>query len=242
MREPPLPELVCPPVRTPAAIDGDPHKPPWNTLAPTWLAPSHGRRAEGAPPTTVALAALAPDASPLAPRWRFQPTALHVARDDERLLVCFHCVDRDASGSYEGRNQPIYDEEVVEAFLAPGPDPRRYFELEQSPRGAWFEAHIESPYGRRATMKVDHAWRCAGWQRAVRLCADQEGRHAWWCAEWAIPFAALGVAAPEPGTRWRANFYRIDREGKGQFSAWSPTLVEPPDFHRPDRFGWLVFP
>jgi hypothetical protein len=241
MREPPLPELDCLRVRPPGAVDGDPHKPPWNTLAPVWLAPSHGRVAEGAPPVSVALAALAPDAAPLAARWRFQPTALRAAHDGERLLVCFQCVDREAWGTYEGRNAPIYDEEVVEAFLAPGEDPRTYFELETSPRGAWFEARVESPYGRRATMRVDRDWRCEGWQRAVRLCADADGRHVWWCAEWAIPFAALGAPAPAPGARWRANFTRIDREGKGQFSAWSPTLVDPPDFHRPDRFGWLVF-
>lgn len=241
MREPPLPQLRVPRVRAPAEIDGDPHKAPWNGLAPVWLVPSHGGVAQGAPPASVALAALAPDAAPLAPRWRFQPTALRVAHDGERLLVCFQCVDREARGRYEGRNEPIYEEEVVEAFLAPGEDPRTYFELEQSPRGAWFEARIESPYGRRATMRVDREWRCAGWQRAVRLCTDEADRHVWWCAEWAIPFRALEAAAPQPGWRWRANFHRIDREGDGQFSAWSPTLVDPPDFHRPDRFGWLVF-
>lgn len=241
MREPPLPELVVPQVAAPGAIDGDPHKLPWSALAPTWLGPSQGGVAKDAPPASVAQAALAADAAPLPLRWGFQPTALRVAHDGARLLVCFHCVDRHAWGSHEGRNQPIYDEEVVEAFLAPGADPRTYFELEQSPVGAWFEARIESPYGRRATMRVDREWRCAGWQRAVRLCADEAGRHVWWCAEWAIPFAALDAPAPAPGDRWRANFTRIDREGQGQFSAWSPTLVTPPDFHRPDRFGWLVF-
>lgn len=241
MREPPLPELACPRVAPPAAIDGDPFKAPWSGLAPVWLGPSRGGAAPGTPPHSVTLAALAADAAPLPPRWRFQPTALRVAHDGARLLVCFQCVDRHAWGTHEGRNQPIYEEEVVEAFLAPGSDPRAYFELEASPTGAWFEARVESPYGRRATMRVDRDWRCAGWERAVRLCADEAGRHAWWCAEWAIPFAALGAPPPAPGTRWRANFFRIDREDGGQFSAWSPTLVDPPDFHRPDRFGSLLF-
>jgi hypothetical protein len=241
VRELPLPELVCPRVAPPSAIDADPHKPLWSALAPVWLRPSQGGVAVDAPPASVAQAALAADAAPLAPRWRFQPTALRVAHDGERLLVSFHCVDRHAWGTFTGRNQPIYEEEVVEAFLAPGAEPRHYFELEASPMGAWFEARIESPYGRRATMRVDRSWRCEGWQRAVRLCADQEGRHVWWCAEWAIPFAAIGAPPPPPGSRWRANFTRIDREDAGQFSAWSPTLVDPPDFHRPDRFGWLLF-
>lgn len=241
MRTTPLPELRCPRVTPPAAIDGDPHKEPWLSLAPVWLVPSDGRAALDAPPASVARAHLAPDAAPLPARWRYQPTALRVAHDGERLLVCFQCVDREARGTHEGRNAPIYEEEVVEAFLAPGPDPRRYFELEASPRGAWFEARIESPYGRRATMRVDRGWRCAGWQRAVRVCSDAAGRDVWWCAEWAIPFPALEAPAPAEGTRWHANFFRIDREGEGQFSAWSPTLVTPPDFHRPDRFGSLLF-
>lgn len=241
MSERPLPELTCARVRRPAVIDGDPHKEPWTGIAPVWLGPSDGSAPRGAPPETMARAQLAADAAPLPARFAYQPTALRVAHDGERLLVAFQCVDRRAWGTHEGRNAPIYEEEVVEAFLAPGPDPRSYFELETSPAGAWFEARIESPYGRRATMRVDRDWRCAGWERAVRLCTDAAGRHVWWSVEWAIPFAALGAPPPEPGARWRANFYRIDRDADAQFSAWSPTFVIPPDFHRPDRFGHLVF-
>jgi hypothetical protein len=160
------------------------------------------------------------------------------------LYLCFHCVDRDIWGRGAERNAPIYDEEVVEAFLAPGPDPSPYFELETNPCGAWFEARIESPDRRRDTMRVDRQWVCAGWERAVRVRGDvsrRDGRHVWWSAEWAIPFAALDVAPPRPGASWRANFFRIDRAGEGQFSAWSPTHADPPDFHVPDRFGWLHF-
>jgi hypothetical protein len=196
--------------------------PPWRDLAPAPLVPSHGR----------------------APGPDFQPTALRVCHDGERLHVGFDCADRDVWGSFTGRNEPIYDEEVVEAFLAPAEDPRRYFELESNPRGAYFEARVESPGGVRATMRVDRDWRCAGWSRDVRVDGDLErrdARHRGWRVAWSIPFASLDAAPPAPGTRWRANFHRIDRWGDGQFSAWSPTLADPPDFHLPTRFGWLLF-
>jgi hypothetical protein len=201
-------------------IDGSLHKAPWTGLEPVWLVPAHGRAAD------------------------FQPTALRACHDGASLFVAFDCADRDVWGTYTGRNQPIYEEEVVEAFLAPGADPRRYFELESSPRGAWFEARIESPEGRRASMRVDRDWICAGWRRAVLVRGTldrRDDRDEGWSVEWAIPFAALGVAMPAVGARWRANFFRIDRAGAGEFSAWSPTFADPPDFHLPDRFGVLVF-
>jgi hypothetical protein len=246
--DPPLPTLAVPRVAHRIRVDGDVHKAPWPALEPVWLLPSHGRAhglaALGIEPAE-ALRLLAPDAPPLDSAIAWQPTALRACRDAERLYLAFQCVDRDAWGSFRGRNEPIYSEEVVEAFLAPSADPSRYFELESSPRGAWFEARIESPERRRRGMRVDRDWMCAGWERGVRVRGDLErrdGRHAWWSAEWAIPFAALGLArAPARGERWRANFFRIDQAGGGQYSAWSPTFAEPPDFHLPDRFGTLVF-
>jgi len=239
-----LPELHCARIDGPVAIDGDPHKAPWTAISPVWLAPSAGQPAPHAPPVEIANAQLAPDAPPLDARWHWQPTALRVAHDGVRLYLCFQCVDRDIWGRPAARNAPIYDDEVVEAFLAPDSDPSAYFELETNPRGAWFEARVESPDRQRRTMRVDRNWVCAGWERAVRVHGDlsrRDERHVWWSAEWAIPFAALGAISPQPGVRWRANFFRIDRAGYGQFSAWSPTLADPPDFHVPDRFGWLVF-
>lgn len=239
-----LPELHCARIPSRIAIDGNPHKAPWTTIPPVWLLPSSGRPAPHAPPVDIARTQLAADAAPLDARWRWQPTALRVAHDGARLYVCFHCVDRDVWGRPAARNEPIYDDEVVEAFLAPGPDPTSYFELETNPRGAWFEARVDSPDRQRRTMRVDRSWVCAEWERAFHVRGDlsrRDGRHVWWSAEWAIPFAALGVAPPRPGARWRANFFRIDRADEGQFSAWSPTLADPPDFHVPDRFGWLVF-
>ena len=210
--------LFVPRIARRVPIDGDLNKSPWRELASVALAASHGRDPGNAAGSV-------------------QPTALRVCHDRERLYLAFECVDRDVWGTYEGRNHPIYEEEVVEAFLAPSRDPRRYFELESSPRAAYWEGIIDNPDGARATMRSDLDWVCAGWERAVL----QTG--AGWSVEWAIPFSALGAAPPRAGERWRANFFRIERPRSGapEFSAWAPTRAEPAEFHRPECFGVLEF-
>jgi hypothetical protein len=243
--ETPLPILFCSRVAQSIRIDGDIHKPPWTEIAPVWLLPSHGRTCEMGLSPEQALRLLGADAPPPEGGAAFQPTALRACYDASELYLAFQCVDCDIFGSYSGRNEPIYTEDVVEAFLAPGRDPRHYFELEMSPRGAWFEASVLSPDGDRRSMVLDTHWTCGGWRRGVRVRGRLQRQHdvdCWWSAEWAIPFRALGGAEPpRRGERWRGNFFRIDRAGGGQFSAWSPTFADPPDFHRPRRFGILEF-
>jgi hypothetical protein len=170
-----------------------------------------------------------------------QPTRLRAAWDLEALYLRFECEDRDAWGTWQRRDDPLYEEEVVEVFLEPGErEPASYFELEVSPLGVLFDARIHNPTSRRAEMVIETAWDCPGlrWQ-AGRGAARQD----WWAAL-AIPWAALAPATAEVGPPlvWRANFYRIERprdRAAPELSAWSPTMNQPVDFHRPARFGML---
>ena len=60
-------------------------------------------------------------------------------------------------------------------------------------------------------------------------------------AEFYIPFELLKPMVqtpPQTGTRWRANFYRIDYDN-GQ-TAWS-WLPVPGTFHDYKRFGTILF-
>jgi hypothetical protein len=166
-----------------------------------------------------------------------QQTRVRLCWDDTALHVRFDCADRDAWGTYQRRDDPIYEEEAVEVFLAPGEeDPARYFEFEVSPLGVLFDARIYNPTSLRADLVGDPAWDCPGlrWE-----AGPGTERQDWW-AVLSIPWAGLLPAGGLPPV-WRANFYRIERprDGEPEFSGWSPTLTSPPDFHKPACFGVL---
>ena len=165
-----------------------------------------------------------------------QPTAVRVAYDLDALFLRFDCVDRDIWASHAHRDAPLWEEEVVELFIAPGgDDPSEYFEIQVNPLGAIFDARIKNPHGKRDSMTVDRSWSPRGIVASVSRPSPAS-----WRAELAIPWADLcGEGLPR---LWRANFFRIERPrgGDDEFSAWSPTMASPPDFHRPSWFGRLV--
>ncbi len=166
-----------------------------------------------------------------------QQTAVRLCYDAHALYVRFDCADRDIWATFTRRDDPIYDEEVVELFLAPGAQtPTEYAEIEISPNGVLFDAWVQNPSGDRAQMVVDTAWDWPGirWH-TERL--DEENR--WWVVL-VLPWAGIAPSGPLPAL-WRANFYRIERPRAAapEFSCWSPTRTDPADFHKPARFGTL---
>jgi carbonic anhydrase/acetyltransferase-like protein (isoleucine patch superfamily)/bifunctional DNA-binding transcriptional regulator/antitoxin component of YhaV-PrlF toxin-antitoxin module len=174
-----------------------------------------------------------------------QATELRACWDDRHLYVSFACKDTEIWANFENRDDPLYEEEVVELFLCPTGDLRHYFELEVSPANVLFDAKVFNPEGDRAIMLVDREWNGSGIRSAVRVSGtlnDRSSPDIGWIVEIAVPFADLGLPGPpEPGTVWRANFYRIERGEVTEFTAWSPTYKEPADFHVPSCFGELVF-
>ncbi len=158
--------------------------------------------------------------------------------DGKRLYVLFSALDDHLVATYLGHDEPLWEEDVVEVFLAPEAL-ERYFEIEVNPLGTTFDALVDSPRLERASMTVDRGWTCEGLRAAIRRTTIEGSVRVDTLV--AIPLRALGVAY-ESGARWRANFFRIDRSpGGDEFSAWRPTGRTPPDFHVPREFGTLVF-
>jgi hypothetical protein len=161
-------------------------------------------------------------------------TALRVGLRGGDLCVRFDGRDDGVVATLTERDGPLWKEDVFEVFLSPEDPPRTYYELEVNPLGTLFDARVSSPDLARATMRVETAWDCAGF--AARVTRGP-GR---WSASLRIPLGAL--CAGDPPALWRANFYRIDRGAADEYSAWAPTLEDPPDFHVPERFGTLRLP
>jgi hypothetical protein len=168
-------------------------------------------------------------------------TSVAVWYDNDHLSVLFSTSDDLIHATYTGHDDPLYEEDVVEIFLAPELLVR-YFELEVNPRGATFDALIESPDGERTTMRADRAWTCDGMWAAVRTVFESGGAMTIDTIV-RIPFYALESYTPRAGQTWRANFFRIDRHPRegDEYSAWQPTLKDPADFHVPATFGTLLF-
>jgi hypothetical protein len=151
---------------------------------------------------------------------------------DGALVVRFDGRDAGTVATLSGRDEPLWTEDVYEVFLSPLDPPTVYFEFEINPLGALFDARVDSPDLVRGSMNVDVEWNLPGFRGRSRV------RQMRWSATLTIPIAPMLEGRSNPRS-WRANFYRVDRGAKDEFSAWSPTGREPADFHEARRFGRL---
>jgi hypothetical protein len=157
----------------------------------------------------------------------------------DALLVRFECEDDHVVATMEQRDDPIYEEDVVEVFLDPVGTGKVYYEFELSPRGVEFDALIHNSLD--GNKKVDVAWDAKCLHTSVT-----DGAEGWKHYELRIPFADLTdeqeqARVPRHGAEWGWNLYRIDddTEGRRHYWAWSTTGAV--NFHIPQRFGTLVF-
>ena len=171
--------------------------------------------------------------------------------DDEALHALFVCDDDNIWSPYCNHNDPLFDGEVVELFLDPEDRRTRYFEFEVSPRNVLFAATIDhfggDPPRTHYTCDLDISALGSRVEVDGRL-GDPTRPDRRWSVWLRIPFRLLGGrAAPRPGERWKANLFRIDRQGAGpdgpedEFSCWSSPCTDPPAFHVPEAFGILDF-
>lgn len=161
------------------------------------------------------------------------------------VYVLFTGSDQRLSASMTEDFADLWTEDVFECFFWPDERHPVYFEYEISPLG--YELPILVP-------KLDGqflGWRPWHYEGARKIRKDviitggpqQSGAAiTGWQAEVFIPYELLRPLtniAPEKGTRWRANFYRMDYD-HDQTTAWDWARVGP-SFHEIEKFGTLIF-
>lgn len=163
-----------------------------------------------------------------------EPTKVKVCWSSEHLYIRFDCQDSWVVSDFTERDEPLYEQDVVEVFLDEEGAGLSYMELEVSPNNVVFDAIVRNN-GKDTILDLDTAWNMEGLQTSV---AEETEGHIQY--SFIIPFSNFN-AIPRPGTQWRVNFYRIDedRGGRREYQAWGTT--EAVQFHMPTCFGVLEF-
>ncbi len=176
-------------------------------------------------------------------------TRLRMCWDDTNLYLAFDAQDPDIWSDKTGRDDFLWEDEVVEFYIDPDGDGRHYKEFEINPRNAVLDLDIAHPTNGGVPLedvKRFLRWNAKGLRTAVHVegtLGDRTDKDRGWQVEAAIPLASLvdsGAAPPRIGDAWRMQFFRIDRSAglkKPDLAAWSPTRL----FHAPDRFGRVIF-
>ncbi len=162
--------------------------------------------------------------------------------DDEFLYVYFIVKDKHIWGTYKNDNEPIYNEEVVEVFIAFGNEvPKHYLETQFSPNKVKFTANISNPTGNRhdKDFKIEFT-NIAGLEFTQEIIKDG-GKEIAPAGEWKtfikIPAKVIKGSEFKTGDRLRAGFFRIDGYPKqDSFQAVLANFEKPANFHVPSRF------
>ena len=161
------------------------------------------------------------------------------------LYVLLDGTDSKLTSSMQHDFDDLWKEDVFEFFLWTDPRHSIYFEYEISPLGHELPILVPNYDGKYLGWRPWHYDGPRRTRKAVTVRAGTPQENAavlGWRAEVFVPYellTPLGNVPPQPGTRWRANFYRIDHDG-GESTTWDWARVGA-SFHDFHNFGTLVF-
>lgn len=171
-------------------------------------------------------------------------TRAKVLYSETGLYFLFDCQDKILTASIQEDNLDLWEEDVVEVFLWTGEDFPVYFEYEISPLN--FELPIMVP-NYEGSFFGWLPWHYEGDRKTRHLTStkggpmESEAKIQSWMAEFFIPYkllTPLPQVPPQPGTKWRANMYRIDHDQGTTLFSWQATSRT---FHEYKKFGTFIF-
>lgn len=153
-------------------------------------------------------------------------TKVLLAYDDSNIYFAFVCTEPNidyVKAKEKRRDGLVWEDDCVEIFLQP------YFDKEHKER---YYHLIANAIG----TKYDEMGRGGtGWDPEWQVKTSFAST--FWIAEIAVPFDSLVSHPPRVGDVWRLNLSRAEKV-KGEHSSWAWAKG---GFHKPERFGYLIF-
>jgi hypothetical protein len=153
--------------------------------------------------------------------------------------------DRKLTAAMNEDFMDLWNEDVYEVFLWPDERYSVYFEYEISPLNRELPIIVPSFDGQAYGWRPWHYEKNRMTRKATSVTGGPKQPQAsiqGWRAEFFIPYELLKPlrnVPPKPGTKWRANFYRMDYD-EGKRTQWEWARVGN-SFHEYQKFGELVF-
>jgi len=172
-------------------------------------------------------------------------TRVKVLYSKKGLYVLMDATDKVITATIKEDNQNLWLEDVLEVFLWPDERDALYFEYEISPLNRELPILVPNPNGKFLGWLP---WHYEGGRKTRKATTAVGGELksgatvTGWKAEVFIPYELLSPlrnVPPNAGTKWRANFYRMDYDEK-KTTSWDWARVGP-SFHEYQKFGTLVF-
>lgn len=161
------------------------------------------------------------------------------------LYVLMDATDTRVTASFANDFEDLWTEDVFEFFLWTDEKWPVYFEYEISPLGRELPIIIPNLGGEFLGWRPWHYEGARRIKKSVTVMGGAQRSGAsikGWRAEVFVPYDLLKPlqnVPPRPGTRWRANFYRVDHDN-GKSTSWDWARVGE-SFHEYQKFGTLVF-
>ena len=174
------------------------------------------------------------DAVPVAHRPGGESVGQYDARVlwDDRALYLGVRVPEPSPGTVRAevttRDGPVWQDDCVEFFLAPGRSTSRYVQLIVNAAGTYYDGTGST----RSTSAV--------WDSGATVASDRADGA--WTVELSVPWAHLGHPAPKPGDVWSADLRRWrPAEGGKNLASWSDAPADDGATHHPESFGFVTF-
>ena len=172
-------------------------------------------------------------------------TKVKILYSESGIYFLFHCEDKKLTATMNEDFMDLWTEDVVEVFLWPDEAFPVYFEYEISPLNYELPIIVSNENGDLVRWQPFHYDQNRRTRHATSIEGGSKESNAiikGWIAEFFIPYTLLrplNNIPPQSGTKWRANFYRVDYDGTEKKS-WSWKLTTK-TFHDYEKFGIILF-